>query len=183
MAGRMISARDVTRCRKPPHGSRDAGGDTSGLPWPRASACMALPSGLGRAAQGHADWRVLAASHVASQRCWYEDTGAEHDLCITPDALFFEQRPEIMRQCEHDYGRVRACISRGALVISLDADRAFTEEKSYESCMVDGAWSGRGAPGTPSGRYPVSWAGPGAGTGARRRGEPGGADRARGPAS
>ena len=89
----------------------------------------------------HADWRVLAASHVAYQCCWYEDTGAEYDQCITPDALLFEHHPEIMRKCEHAYGMVRACISRGALVISLDADRAFTEEKSYESCMVDCSWS------------------------------------------
>jgi len=87
MAWRMISARGVTRRRQPPHGSRDAGGDTSVPPWPRALACIALHSGLGRATQGHADWRVLAASPVAYQRCWYEDTGAEHDLCITPDAL------------------------------------------------------------------------------------------------
>jgi hypothetical protein len=84
---------------------------------------------------------VIAASHVADQRCWYEDTGAEHDLCITTDALLFEQRPEIMRKCEQAYGKVRACISRGVIVISLDADREFAEEKYYESCMVDCSWS------------------------------------------
>jgi hypothetical protein len=44
-----------------------------------------------------------------------QSTRAEHDLCITPDALLREQRREIMRQREHDYGKVRACISRGAI--------------------------------------------------------------------
>ena len=75
------------------------------------------------------------------QRCWYEDTGAEHDLCITPNALLCEHRPEIMRKCEQAYGKVRACISRGARVISLHVDRECAEETYYESCMVDGAWA------------------------------------------
>jgi hypothetical protein len=127
--------------RKPPYGSRDAGGDTSVLPWPRASVCMAFHSGLGRATQGHADWRVLAASPVAYQCCWYEDTEAAHDPSITPDALLCEQRPEMMRKCEQAYSKVRACISRGARVISLHVDRECVEEKSYESCLVDGAWA------------------------------------------
>ena len=95
----------------------------------------------GSATQGHADWRAIAASHVEYQRCWYEETWAEHDLFIPTDASLFEQRPEIMRQGEQGYGKVRACINRGAIVMFLDADRALAEEKCYESCMVDRAWS------------------------------------------
>jgi len=95
----------------------------------------------GSAPQGHADWRVIAASHVAYPRCWYEETGAEHSLFITTYALLLERRPEIMRQGEQGYGKVRTCISRGAIVISLDADQERAEETCYESCMVDYAWS------------------------------------------
>ena len=80
-------------------------------------------------------------SPVASHRCWYEDMEAEHDLCIIPDAWLFAHRPDIMRKGEHAYGKVRACLSRGARVISLHVDRKCAEEKYYESCMVDGSWS------------------------------------------
>jgi hypothetical protein len=55
--------------------------------------------------------------------------------------IAFEYRLEIMRKCEQAYGKVRACISRGAIVISLHVDRECVEEKYYESCMVDGAWA------------------------------------------
>jgi hypothetical protein len=66
-----------------------------------------VPGRVGRAPQGHADWRVIAASHVAYQRCLYEETGAEHSLFITPYALLLERRPAIMRKGEQGYGKVR----------------------------------------------------------------------------
>jgi hypothetical protein len=87
-------------------------------------ACTREPSGVirwanraGRALQGHADWRVMAASRVAYQRRWYGETRAEHDLCIPTDALLREQRRAIIRQGEHDCGKVRACLSRGTIAL------------------------------------------------------------------
>jgi hypothetical protein len=99
-------------------GPRGAAHTAALYAWTREpSGAIRWANRAGCALQGHADWRVMAASRVAYQRCWYEETRPEYDLCIPTDALFREQRRAIIRQGEHDCGKVRACLSRGAIAM------------------------------------------------------------------